>query len=181
MSCSSAKFEGGDSEKAEHDRHDPEAGGDGALLPTGEFKVMMQGGHLKDALTGEFEAGDLKNHREGFRDKNSADNRQKQFLFAADSQHSQDAPDGKRSGVAHENAGRMAVPPEEAKCRTGQGEADNRQFSREVVIGNLEIDRRFEITRMPKQVPAITVQPEANPSSPSVRFTALEVPTMMRK
>ena len=94
------------------------------------------------------------------------------------------AAERERAGIAHEDRGRRRVEPEKARgprrsprrtappvrrCRRRNGFADSRQTPR------CRRDRRS-----PKLAAAIITGTMASPSRPSVRFTALPAPTMMK-
>ena len=88
-----AEFQGGDPKQSEHDSHDPEPYGHRVFLPPREFEMVVQRGHLENPFARELETRNLQDHREGFSHEYTAHDRQEQFLFAADGEDAEEAPD----------------------------------------------------------------------------------------
>ena len=85
-----------------------------------------------------------------FIDKNAAHDDQQHLLLAADRHHPQHAADGQRTGVAHEDPGRVAIEPEEAKGGADQSHADDTKFASERI--KRESEDRCAIFTLPGDV-----------------------------
>src|SRR6266513_2065919 len=107
--------------------------------------MMVNRRHDEKPLASEFEAQHLHDHRDGFDYKNAANYDQEELLFTTDRDNAEDAADGQRSGVAHENLRRITVEPEKAQPRADKRRADNGQFARERIKGNLQVFRHAKI------------------------------------
>ena len=96
---------------------------------------MVQGGHEQNAASfavfafGVFEVAHLKHDREALDQEDAAEKGQQQLLADAESEDGDDAADGERAGIAHEDLCREAVVPEEADQRTGQRRCEDDQFA----------------------------------------------------
>lgn len=140
-----AEFEGSKAEEGEEEGHDPEADDDSVFFPAAELEVVVERGHAEDAFAGELEAGDLKDDREGFCDEDAADDDEEDFLFGCDGDDAEEAADGEGAGIAHKDAGGVAVPPEEAEAGAEEGHADDGEFAGEGDVGDLEVSGGFGV------------------------------------
>ena len=109
--------------------------------------MVVNGRHFKNTAARRFKAGDLENHRHRLHDKNAADNHEQEFLFAADRDCTQHSADRQRAGIAHEDAGRMGIPPEEAQAGSQQRDAEDGQLPGIGNEGHLKVGCCLKITR----------------------------------
>ena len=150
-----------------------------------ELVVVVQRRHEEDALAaGRLERDHLHDHGQGLDDEDAAhDHEHDSFLVTITAIVPSAAAQRERADVAHEHLGRVGVEPEEAEPGADQRAAEDRHLagardvrdaagaSRRPVPGDVGDDR--------EGAPAIMHRGAiARPSSPSVRFTALLVPTM---
>src|SRR5215469_10569380 len=89
------EFQGGQGEEGEDQRGDPEADDDLRFGPAQQFEVMVDGGHLEDALLAQLVGGYLQDDGEGFNHEDAADEGEKQFLLDHDGDGANGATQGK--------------------------------------------------------------------------------------
>jgi hypothetical protein len=93
-----------------------------------------------------------------------------------------DAADGQRADVAHEQVGRMRVVPEKGQRGAHQRAAKNGEFAdlRQMLDIQIGAEARVagDVGEHVSAPTAMTTQPMARPSRPSVRLTAFDEPTM---
>src|SRR5258708_16851458 len=103
--------------------------------------MVVDGGHEEDAATfavfvfGVFEPGDLEHHGDGLDDKDSADHDEQKFLADDDGDVAEEAAEGEGAGVAHEDAGWVAVEPEKAEGGAGNGGGEDGHLARGFGVG----------------------------------------------
>src|SRR5215831_15846987 len=73
MAARSTQLQGGEAGERQHHGDDPEADHDLRLSPAELFEMMMDRGHLEDALARQLEGGDLHDHGDRFQHEQSAD------------------------------------------------------------------------------------------------------------
>ena len=122
------QFQGGEGEEREYQGADPEADDDLGLAPAELLKVVVQRGHLEDALFAELVAADLEHDGERFEDEDAADEGEQQLLADDDGDGADGAAEGQRADVAHEDFGGVGVVPEEADGRADHGSAEDGEF-----------------------------------------------------
>src|ERR1700681_5110644 len=87
--------------------------------------MMMQWRHAKNALASQAERRHLQNHGKRFQHKNTANKKQKNFLFDGHRDHTNRSAERQRSDVPHKHFRGMRVVPEKSKSRTHQSSAKN--------------------------------------------------------
>ena len=106
------------------------------------------------------------------------------MVLVAIGQAGDERAERQRAGVAHEDARRRGVPPQEADQRAGRGAGDQRHLQGVThlvaVVGVVRPGRRTSAgtarTRSPCKLPITRMDvPVARPSRPSVRLTALDI------
>ncbi len=140
---------------------------------------MVYRRHAEDAPVEHPEADDLGDDRERLHDEEAADDGEQEIQVEQQAQRGRARPDRERSGVAHDDLGRRRVPPEEADTRSGQRHGDQRQVDgrgRQHVVDRP--CRKIQYPMIARTAKQKVDDPAARPSTPSVRLTALEVPTM---
>ena len=100
------------------------------LGPAAEVEVVVVGCAAEDAFaTGVFEVADLKNDGGDFDEKDATHEKNDDFLTGDEGDVGDDATEGERAGVAHENLRGGTVPPEEADAGTCGCASDDGEFA----------------------------------------------------
>ncbi|MNV98684.1 hypothetical protein D3C71_1939640 [compost metagenome] len=73
--------------------------------------MVVNGRHQEHPLAGQLEEADLNDHRQGFHDKEAADDRHDDLVFGGDRHRADQAAKRQRSGVTHEDGGWRCVEP----------------------------------------------------------------------
>jgi hypothetical protein len=120
------QFQGRQTQQRADDRENPKSNDDRVFLPTSQLEMVMKRGHDENSSARQLEAEHLQNYRDRFEHENATHDYQEQFLFTTNSDYANHAADRERSGIAHENLGRVTVEPEKAKTRTNQCGTDYR-------------------------------------------------------
>src|SRR6516225_4408025 len=128
-----------ESKECKHQRSDPEAHDDLALAPAQQFKVVVDGSHLEDALLAQLVRSNLEDDRERLNHEYPTDKRQQQFLFNEYSDSSDCPAKCQRTDIPHKHFCRMRVVPEKADSRADHGPAKNGQ------LRNLRNFRNFKV------------------------------------
>src|SRR6478609_9191083 len=113
-------LEQGEAEQGEHDGNDPEADDHLVFMPAEKLEMVVDRRHLEDPLFAELETAHLEDDGHRFHHEHAADDDEERLLLGADRGSSERAADGEGTGVAHEDLGRVAIGPEEAKTRAHQ-------------------------------------------------------------
>ena len=163
---------------------DPEAHDHLRLGPALELVVMMDRRHAEDALAGELERGHLQDHRDRLDHEDAAHDEQHDLLRTITAIDAERGAERERADVAHEHLRGIGVEPQEAEARADQRRAEDQQLAGAGHAGCRGTARRprcrwHRRTRRARR-PTITAGMIARPSSPSVRFTALLVPTITK-
>src|SRR5580700_7228897 len=119
--------------------------------------MMVDRRHLEDALAGELERDHLHDHRHRLEHEQAADHGENDLVLGGDRDGTDHAAERQRAGIAHEDRGRRRVEPEKAQAGAEHRAAQHRKLAGAIITGTM-----------------------ARPSRPSVRFTALPAPTMMK-
>src|SRR5580698_9553814 len=98
----SPQLQRGETGQRQHHRDDPEPDHDLRFGPALLLEMMMQRCHPEHPLAGQFERGDLHDHRHRFQHKQSADHRQHDLVLHRDRDRAEHAAERERTGVAHE-------------------------------------------------------------------------------
>ena len=130
--------------------------------------MMMDGRHKEDALVRKVEVDNLNHYRQGLNDKQAADDEGDDLGVGHDGRAGKRGAQGKRAGIAHKDARRIAVEPQKAQAGTGTRGAED---------GQVHVSVQNAMAAMASM--AIMEVPPARPSRPSVRFTALERPAII--
>src|SRR5215204_1839604 len=119
---------------------DPESDHHLVLLPAQHLEVVVDGRHLEDPAlaAGQPEDRVLDDHRERFDDEEPSYDRQEQLRLGQDRGGGEDAPDGERARVAHEDVRRVGVVPEKPDYGPDHRPTDDR----DVVLALEERDGR---------------------------------------
>src|SRR5260370_5811092 len=86
----------------EDQRRDPKAHDHLGFAPAHQFKMMMDRRHTEDALATQFERAHLQNYRQSFEHKNSAHEKEEDFLLDDDGDYSHRSAERKRAYIPHE-------------------------------------------------------------------------------
>ena len=119
--------------------------------------VVVQWCHLKQpVLAGVFNAAPvflvleiihLQNNRQTFHEKNTAQQRNQQFLAHHQRDYGNQAPQGQASRVAHENRGRIRVVPQKPDARPHKRRAENDQLAEIGYVHDVEVTGKNGIAR----------------------------------
>ena len=109
--------------------------------------MMMNRAHFEATFVKRFIRKDLQNNRKRFRDKNQPDEDERERLVRHQSDATDPAADGERSGVAHENCCRVSVEPQEGDACAENRQTQNTQFFNAVQIGQMQVTRQVYMTR----------------------------------
>src|SRR5690606_100426 len=99
----SPQLQGREPDQGKDNADDPEADHDLRLGPAEMLEVMVDRRHLEDALAGEFERGDLNDHRDGLEYEQAADDGEHDLMLGGHRDRAEHAAHGERAGIAHEN------------------------------------------------------------------------------
>lgn len=97
------------------------------LGPALLFEMMMDGRHKEDALVRKVEIDNLNHDRQGLNDKQAADDEGDDLGVGHDGRAGKRGAQGKRAGIAHKDARRIAVEPQKAQAGTGTRGAEDGQ------------------------------------------------------
>src|SRR3954468_13315036 len=116
-------------EQAEADGHadardDPEPNHDVDLAPPRQLEVVLQGRHPEHPLAGGLERDDLDDHGHRDDDEQATEDDGEQRGAGGDREAADEAAQAECAGVAHEDAGRGRVPPQEAHAGPRRGAGD---------------------------------------------------------
>lgn len=109
--------------------------------------MMVDRRHPEESVAGELKAEHLQDDGERLDDKDAPYDEEEKFLLGADGDDAEHATDGESPGVAHENAGWMAVKPKEAHACPDQRHTENAQLACLLVERDLEVGRHLGVTR----------------------------------
>ena len=120
--------------------------------------MVMQGGAAPDpafraavAAFVNLEEGGLQDDGEALHEENAAQQGQEQFLPEKDRAHADHAAEGKRSGIPHEDGGRIAVVPQETQQGAYHRCHKDGDFTGARQVHNVEVFRIDEVARQPGQ------------------------------
>src|SRR4029077_19353242 len=117
----SPKLQGTQTQQGQQDGDDPQPHHDLGLLPSFHLKVMMDGRHEKNAFPARLERDNLKNDRDRFNDKHSADHQEQQLMLADHRDRAQRRSQRKRANIPHEHGSRIGVKPQKSQTRPQDG------------------------------------------------------------
>ena len=123
-----AELQRGEGEEGEDEGEDPEAGDDFGFAPAKLFEVVVERGHLEDALLAEFVAADLEHDGNGFEDEDSSDEGEEEFLADDHGYGADGSAQSERSDIAHEDFCRVGVVPEKTNARSYHRSAEDGEF-----------------------------------------------------
>src|SRR5512136_2552612 len=136
----SSQFQGRQAEQGEDDAQDPEADDHLLLRPARELEMVVEGGHLEDALAlAHLEIGDLEDDRQRLQDEHPGHGEEQELLLDEQGDDGHGAAERKGPDVAHEHFGRVAVVPEEAEAGAGEGPDEDGQLGRLRHAGDVEV------------------------------------------
>ena len=100
------EFQRGRADQAHKRRRDPESHHDLVFRPAAKLEMMVQGGAEKEPPPPPLVVGHLQDDAAGLGHEHPAHHHQQQFLPGDHGQQSQQAAQGQRAGIAHEDLGR---------------------------------------------------------------------------
>ena len=140
--------------------------------------------HQEDAFLGAFVPTDLQHNGNGFNNKQAAHDDENKFLADDDGNGAKRRTKRECTDVAHKDLCRIGVKPQKAETRATHGGTENHHF---VCAGNV---RQLQVLGKLGVSAGISKDGKAGgdkyngecsqPSKPSVKLTALDVPTMVR-
>src|SRR5438132_3975247 len=106
-------------EQAEPEGHEqpadePEPHDDGELGPAGQLEVVVDRRHAEDPAVEPPERDHLNHDRQRLEDEQPTHDREEQLGAGEEGEAGEAAAEGQRPGIAHEDAGRGGVPPQES-------------------------------------------------------------------
>src|ERR1700687_3246331 len=101
--------------------------------------MMVYRRHLENALFSQLVGANLQHTRQRLDNKNTADERQQQFLFDHHGYSADRSTQRQRADIAHEHFRRMCVVPEKSNGRTNHGSTKNSELT------NLRHALQFEV------------------------------------
>src|SRR5215207_4229264 len=132
-SCASHPFgiEDAQSSGNEESGDDPKSHHDGHLSPVEQLEVVVDGRHLEQpAALRDLEKTDLQDDRHHLDHQQATENDQQQFGTSEDRHSREGAAERQGSRVAHEDLGRLRIPPQKAETGARQRDRDHREVVR---------------------------------------------------
>src|SRR5438270_2003073 len=99
--------------------------------------MMMQRRHRENAAAGELETQHLHDDRNRFDDENATNNGEQKFLLTTNRDHADHPADGERTGIAHENFGRMTIEPKKPESGADERRANHGELAGEWIEWDL--------------------------------------------
>lgn len=103
---------------------------------------MVQGRHSEDATAGGLKRYDLDDHRKRLGNKDASDDNKQQFLLDDHGDGAQGAAESQRTGISHEDLGRIRVEPEKPEERADQGADEHGHLADVANIDDVQIGRK---------------------------------------
>ena len=134
---------------------------------------------------GAFVPTDLQHNGNGFNNKQATHDDEDKFLADDDGNGTERRAKRECADVAHKDLCRIGVKPQKAETRATHGGTENYHFvcagERKAIAGIGQIGSdRWHKQRWQDRRQQVQRGNAAKPSKPSVRLTALDVPTMVR-
>src|SRR5438477_5388888 len=125
--CDEVGVEQTDPDRRTEPRDDPEPNDHGELRPASELEMVVDRGHPEDATTEPTERDHLRDHRERLQHEESADDDQQDRGVRHECERAEEPTERERARIAHEDARRGRVPPEEPSRGAGHRGRDDRR------------------------------------------------------
>ena len=88
--------------------------------------MVMQRRHRENAAACQLKTQHLHNDGDGLDNKHAANDGEEKFLLTTNSDDANHSADGERTGVSHENFGRVTIEPEKTEPGADERGADHR-------------------------------------------------------
>ena len=173
-------------EPEEHEQHrdDPKPNDDLVLLPSLQFEVMVNRRHPKHPSARQLERRYLDHDGKRFDDEHPTHDGEHDLLADDGGDRSERGAERQRADVPHEHLRRIGIKPEKAKHAPATVPQKTESSPAPAISGNCRYPAKFTFplayAENPEGGPTITVDLIARPSKPSVRLTALIVPTITK-